>query len=255
MKKKILIIIVLLIVGVLIYQGLMLNKYKSEETYIKTESIFDNTLNVENNTEGIEVLTFGDMNYGNFFDGYEESAGGFKVKRDSEGEVIAYYSLFKDKQYIKNLSINAFLLVSEEDQTIAPIDTSTEENMQKYLDKNNIKNDIDLLKHIKDNYYFKNHILTCSKTMRNHFILNSFATVTLPSYNNIELISGSLEGYMLNMNRNIGLKGQYVDYSSNVGLREIHLLHNDDQYTIVLYGEELASIDFVNNFLSSISFN
>jgi hypothetical protein len=250
--KKILVVIVVLIVGFFIFQFVMLNRYKSEEVQINTGSIFNQTLTIENDSDSIELVPFEEMNYGNFFDGFEtEAASHFNVKRDAEGEVIAYYSMFKEEQYINVLSINSFLMTTD----LAKVDNSTEKNMKEFLDKNNINDDIALYKYLKGHYFIKNNIFTCYKTMRNNYILNNFIQVSLPTYDSITLLNGSVNGYIINIKRNIGLQGEFVDFNTNVGIREIHLLNNDDQYIITLYGEEIANDEFVNNLLKTISFN
>ena len=252
MKKKIILIVVVLLVLVLAFQLIMFKRYESVEVQINKDAIFNQTLTVENDSDSIELIPFVNMNYGNFFDGFEKQPGGnFTVKRDERGEVIAYYSIFREEQYIKKLSVNSFLVTA----TLVEVDNSTEKNMQDFLDKNNIKNDIDLFKYLKEHYYIKNNIFTCYKTMRNNYILNTFVEVSLPSYDNITLLNGSVNGYIINTKRNIGLEGEYVDFNTNIGIREIHLLNNDDQYIITLYGEEISNDEFVNNLLKTISFN
>ena len=112
--------------------------------------------------------------------------------------------------------------------------------MKDYLNKNNIKNDIDLLKHIKEKYYIKSYIYTPIKTMKSNYIINSFVQIALPEFKNIVLVKGdNTNGYIINTK----------------SVSEIHLLYNDDQYIITLSGNEITNKEFINNLLETISFN
>lgn len=238
--KYIIILIVLLIIGFLTFKITMLNKYKSEYVEINNASIFDKSLNIKHESNE-NIDSFEEMSYGNFFEGYiKPESINYKVKYDDNNEVISCYNISKETQYINVLSMNSYELNPKESTN--NVDYSTEENVKVFLNKNEINNDIDLIKYIKDNYYLKNNIFTCSKNMRNNYIINSFIQVAFPTFKSITLIDGDVNGYI-------------IDIDSTISVKEIHLLYKENQYIIVLGGEELTNEEFVNTLLKSISFN
>ena len=241
MKKKIIIITSVILLILIGYKVYALNKYKSEYVELDTSLIFNETITINEEYDSNDIVAFGEMTYNNFFSDYvEHEESGFKVKYDENNEVSSFYSMFKEEQYINVLNVNSFLLYADDEDVNE--DISTENNMKKFLDKNNIKDDIDFLKYVKENYYIKNNIFTSTSNMRNHYIINSFVSVAFPEYKNIVLIDGNVKGYIINA-------------KSNVNIKEIHLLHNTNQYIITLSGDEIANDEFVNNFLKSVKFN
>lgn len=232
MKKKIIIIFALLIVLFLAYKSYMLIKYRSEKVQLDAGLIFKETITIENvsNSKTIEE----------YFKGYEELEGNsiFRVKYNEEKEVESFYTLSSNKQYISLLNVNSFELDTE-DNTKKEYETG--KDMKDYLSKNKINNDIDLLKHIKDNYYFKNNIFTCTKTIKNNYILNSFVSTALPNVKEIILINGSINGYIFD-----------IKIDSGKAMKEIHILDNDKQYVVFLAGDEITSNEFITELLETV---
>jgi hypothetical protein len=70
-------------------------------------------------------------------------------------------------------------------------------------------------------------------------MINEFATISLPIFESIELLSNNY-GYIINIKD---------------GLKEIHLLHDDNQYIITLGGNDLTSEAFINSLISTIVFD
>ncbi len=238
--KIVIAVLILLFLGLMIYKTTVFFKYKTDNVEINKAGIFNETINISYNGDS-DVVTFDEMSYHDYFSDYVDKEGiAFKVKYDENGKVISYYDISKENQLINMLNVNSFELAIDEEEN--KTDFSTEKDMRNFLNKKNIKDDIDLIKYIKDNYYFKNELLTPTKTMRNNYILNSLAQSALPNFESITLIKGD------------NIKGYIVNISSNP-LKAIHLLYGDNQYVIVLLGEEITTSEFVNNLLESISFN
>ena len=243
MKKKFKILIgilVLVILGFIIYKFIMLNKYKVEEVSIDNKAIFNETLDIHFNGNS-NPASFEEMSYYDYFSDYVDKEDvAFKVKYDDSGKVISYYNLVKVKQYIYNLNVDSFKPASETGEN--KFNFATEKDMQEFLNDNNIKDDIDLLNYIKDNYYLKNSLFTSTKMMKSNYIINSFVDVAFPVFKSFTLINGdNFKGYMINANQPQNLK-------------QIHLLHGDSQYVITLFGDEITSAEFISSLLESISF-
>lgn len=218
MKKKILIVLIfifLLLLTFLGYKVFLLNKYKANERTLDANSIFIETVTISNDkkVDG-DVITFEELSVKNYFNEFEEhkTNSNLKAKYDMDGNVVSAYSISKDKQYINSIDLKS----------------------------DEIKTDIELFKYIKDNYYFKNTIFTSKKIIENNYLINSFVENGMPEFENITLINGKINGYILDMGNS---------------RKEIHLLHNDEQYIISLIGEELINNEFVMDLLETVEFS
>lgn len=231
--------LVFVLLCLMAYKFAMLQKYKTENIAINTTSIFNETVNIGYTED--DVITFDEMSYKDYFADYVDKEGlSFKVKYNENGEISAFYSIIKEKQLINLLNVNSFELATDGEDS--KNDFSTEKDMKKFLNNNNIKDDIDLIKYIKDNYYLENKLLTPTKTMRKNYIINSLAQSVFPNFESITLIkSDNIKGYIVNV------------HSSP--LKSIHLLYGDNQYVIALFGEEVTNSEFINNLLETVSFN
>ena len=238
MKKKLIIklIIFIILMCFIVFKYVVLLNYKTENIPIDNDSIFNETINI-NYKESDNQTSFGNMTYNNYFSDYVTKENtNFKVKYNSDNKVESFYNISKEKQYIYILNNNSLSLFADKEVS----SFETEKYMKDYLNKNNIKNDIDLLKHIKEKYYIKSYIYTPIKTMKSNYIINSFVQIALPEFKNIVLVKGdNTNGYIINTK----------------SVSEIHLLYNDDQYIITLSGNEITNKEFINNLLETISFN
>ncbi len=246
MKKKInFISIGLLIIIVLsffiTYKFVMLKTYKVEKTNIDNTSIFNETINIKYNKPNNATL-FEEMSYYNYFEDYiNKEDADFNVKYNENGKIDSFYSITKQKQYINVLNIDSFSLVTEKEKDNT--NYSTDKYMKKYMNDNKIYNDIDLLKHIKNNYYLNTSIFNSLKAMKINYIINNFVLVALPQFESITLINGEkVTGYITNI-------------KSTTDIKEIHLLNHDNQYIITLSGNEITTTQFIQELLESISFN
>lgn len=240
-RKKLIGICILAIFLLLMCKLYILHKYKSEDIKIDTSLIFNETLTIpdklENNSS--DSINYQKLTISNYFQEYVESTSNpnLKVKYNDNNEVISFYSMSSSKQYIKLLNMKAFELTENNDSNI---ELDTDKNMKLLLEKNKINNDVDYLNYIKDNYYFKNNIITNIINIKNNYILNTFVQVTLPEFKNIILLNGHVNGYIIVMNNNI---------------KEIHLLHDDEQYIITLSGDEIVNNEFIIKLLSTVKYN
>lgn len=198
------------------YKVFLLNKYKANERTLDTNTIFIETVTISNDKEVDDVITYEELSIKNWFNEFEEhkTNSNLKAKYDAEGNVVSAYSISKENQYV---------------------------NLLDSLKNDNIKNDIDLLKYVKDNYFIKNTIFTSKKTMETNYSINYFVDNALPEFESISLINGNITGYIINM--------------KNVNTREIHLLYNNEQYILSLFGEDITNTEFITNLLETVKFN
>ena len=95
--------------------------------------------------------------------------------------------------------------------------------VKKLFERNNIKNDIDLLRYFEDHYDDKVSFFMSYKKQKETFVMRTFADIMLPSLASINLIDGEYEGYVLNM-------------SSNV-IKELAILKNNKRYFFTFIGD------------------
>lgn len=241
--KVLIYLFMFLFLGFIVYKFFMLQKYSTENININNELIFNETMNIKYN-QNKDFVSFDEMSYFNYFSDYISREGAsFKVKYDENGKVNSFYNIAKEKQYIHVLNINSFMLMSTEENKNGTIDYSTDKSMKEFLNKNEIKDDIDLIKYIKNNYYLNSNLFTPLNKLRNNYIINSLMQVAFAEFESITLINGDeIRGYMINI-------------KTTANVKEIHLLHNDNQYIITLGGNEIINIQFINSLLESIKFN
>ena len=244
-KKLIIILFVAFIVVLLLFFGykfLMLNRFKTDNIELNTASIFNEALDVEGNLEEeYEKIEFDGMSIKKYFYGYEDNENNpdIKVKYNEKKEVMAFYILSSLEQYTKLLSSESLVLYSDNENAVTDV-SKTDKLIKRFLDKNEIENDIDLLNYVKDNYYLKNNIFTLSSKMKTNYTINTFIQVAFPEFESVTLLTGKNNGYIVNTNN---------------GIREIHILRGDKQYIITLSGKEITNAEFIKNLLVTVEFN
>ena len=229
------IVIILLILSFIFYKIIMLYKFQYIEIEFDTNRIFNETITIDRNSEyNGKRIYLGRISFADYFDNYADVRNEYntKVKYDNNNKPVAFYSVREEKQFVNILSNeslgNGF---NSSNGELVP----TSHNTLKYLYDHGVRNDIDLLKYIKENYYFQNNIFTFTKTMKTNYLLNNFVDNGLLSFNNIVLINGYIDGYIINKN-----------------IKEIHILKDGKQYIISLYGDEITTNEFITKLLYSI---
>ena len=237
-RAKIIGLIVIILIGIcFIYKLSMLNKYKTSEISIDFSKIFNEKLNIEPTHDyDFKTLEYGNLSFKNVFDGYSinESNPSLNVKYANE-EVESYYGVSIEKQYIKKLTLDSLKLYSDN----ANDSKSEDIDFKSFLDSENIKDDIDFINYIKNND-LKNNVFTNINKMKINHLINNFIQVSFLEFDNIVLLDGSIKGYIFNTNN---------------GIKEIHILNDDLQYVITLFGEEITSNNFIKELLSTVKFS
>ena len=195
MKRNIILTIVILLVLFLCFKTFILIRNHAERRDLDTKMIFNETLTVNIKDYDGEYISADEMSIANYFDEYVDVNEYFKAKYEDD-TVVAFYSLSSAEQYINMLDMKNFELATD-DKTISYVPTSN--SVKKYLNKHNIKDDIDLLNYIKNNYYFKSNLFTSIKNIKMNYLLNTFVDSTLPNIVGITLIAGDVEGYIYNV--------------------------------------------------------
>lgn len=224
-----LLVIILLII--IIYKIILLSHYKSLKDY-NPNNIFSKELSIKsktnNNEDNFYEMFF--QNLSNTFEKkvYDENHISFK----NENEVIA---ITKQEQLYKNLYTNLTTL----DTKNSKINFIDKKSNKLFLEKNNIKNDIDLFNYIKNKNNKKPSIFTMITTIKREIAIKSVTEILLN--NEIILINNDLNGYIINQN-----------YKT----KEVHILNNgtDTDYIIYFTGENVTNEQYIMDFLSTINF-
>lgn len=235
--KKIIIgvvILTILIVSFAVYKSFLVNKYYyTEKIDIDKSIIFEKAININYKGTKDNTIKNEDIMFNNEFEGFiEKVESKLFVKYDENNKVKSGCLLTIKKQYANSLNYKSFSMYNDDPQII-------DEDLKKYFEKKKIENDIDLINYLKNNYYLDNNIFTSKKQLKINCLLNNFFTKLVISKYGVTLISGDLNGYIVNQGENI---------------KEIHLLNKDNQYIIMLQGDEITTDDFIIKLLESVKF-
>lgn len=96
-------------------------------------------------------------------------------------------------------------------------------NKNKFLKKNSINNDSDLIKFLVDNKNVRNDITTLFINIKDNYYISELSKMILGNENIFSYIDGDINGY---------IKNTYT-----LGYKEIHILHGENDYVFLLSSE------------------
>ena len=254
MKKKNIIFIGISIVVLIIlffgYKGFMYYRYSFERP-TDFEDIAKGLKNQKtmtikkNNLSDDEYVTIGNYKIKNILDGYKED-------ENSSIHVKVYKKEIEDKQYVFQftLDLNNYQIV---DAFLNDVTVYGEENWgflkgsimdadrKSFLEKNNIKNDIDFYKFVADNYFIESNIFTDTKTLKQNYAFNLITTIAVPKIDEWTILDGDITGYIMNIGTN-----------DDVTLWQISIIDNDKVYHITTTDSRFRDETFLADFVSSI---
>ena len=217
MKKKLWIIIVAVLLLVLVggyfgYNIYYVNYYdlshlENYEKYKENFHIKDETFTITTTTlTEEEYFTYKNMKMRNIFDGYESKFDSDEFEHPHEEDSIWY--VLNDKETGKSIGAigmgrdntqlellkSGFVVMSEESR-VGEI-----KNINKFLEKNNITNDIELLKFLEKTLNKKHSIFDSVDDMKTLYALHLQNYIGNMNNEGITLIDGDYEGYIINHN-------------------------------------------------------
>lgn len=228
-KKKIILIVLLLVLAIVYFGSKMILIHRIPKT---TDSIkeafnaFENpeTITIFETPEPIEdYLTYEDMKIRNDFEPFEY-----------EGQDSPMYT-------IKNTNIRVSFSKEAKDSFVTYVKENAQVpnlpfDIEKDLEKNNIKTDYELYKYVVENLNKKVHIFNSFHTIKKvHTLYNAAASIT--NVQKVVLISGDYEGYILETN----------------GDRTAHIDHNNENYVLHIWSNSID--EELYEFISTIQFN
>lgn len=110
-----------------------------------------------------------------------------------------------------------------------------------FLEKNNIKNDIDFYKFVGNNYFIESNLFTDTKTLKQNYAFNLFTSITIPKIEKWAVIEGDLTGYIM-----------YVGTNNAISVYQITIIENGKRYGILTNDSRFSNEEFLMDFISSI---
>lgn len=123
--------------------------------------------------------------------------------------------------------------------TNTPQKFTTQNYRQEFLKKNNINDDVDLIKFIKENGILKSNLFSSTKTMKQNYSYNMFLSIVLPTAEEVTIITGDLNGYILKIGN----------------FKQVNILKDDLQYNLQFFNLEYFNDDLIKTILESVTFN
>ncbi len=208
--KTIIIIAICILILLVINKHFIYAKYNVKQD-INIEKVGDTVINHKDTKE---YLTYNDIKIRNDFKNYvyEEDENTY-VLYNKEDDIVNMFSIFE-----VDTLINAFI---EYDNAVLSTKTLT-----KYLNDNNINNDMDLMEHIS-NYKKDINFFSSNKDIRINYYLNNFTKDILPFVTEYKTISGDYEGCIL----------YNLNYEEDVAI-DIMLFYKNRRFVLSFIGEE-----------------
>ncbi len=255
MKKKLIILgvfIFVLVSGYIGHKTNLLDNYRVgySETGKKLIEQFKYSGNIieitsDNNLNDDNMLTFKSVMYEKLENGFELN----EERSSSDGfETFETYFLY-DEDSEKHMAV---FRVGKSEHTlysmlVADDVLSFDEKLQNMdrkalLEQNNVKDDVDILKLVLNNYENNTNFFSSREDLEMDYFIKNIGNTLLPPAK-IDFIDGDLRGYIYTINDN--------------AVREVHLIHNEEDYFFSFINgedEEYFDLDNIKNFLNKIKF-
>ena len=238
MKKNILIsslVIILLLLACIKFAYLFRYKINNNEinSYISSQKVSINT----NRESNFEYVIYEDIKFKNIIQDFDEVVNS---NLDQNIKMYTYYDE-KDRQtYTFSVSVNKTIISSlKENKFSIGINDATYNsiNKQKFLKKNSIDSDWDLIKFLVENKNIKNDIFTLWMNIKENYYISELSEMILGNENIFSYIGGDINGYIKNL--------------YTVGYKEAHILYGEYDYTF-LFSSDYFNDDKIQELLESI---
>lgn len=240
------------------YKSVLLFKYKAPISNNYNELMSMLTLDEEikiykKPLENDKYFIDGDIKFRNDFSDYEKTfdsiAGSTRTvnytKKDNVGNVVSSFTYGIYYQLIDAFSedkVTFFCETDKDNKNFFSTESMFNSADRKYfLLKNDINDDVDLLKFVKKNYYLKSNIFSSKREIQENYAFNLFVDVVLPANkdSSTDIISGDYNGYMYKTNTDKGL------------VINANIIRNDKLYSFMFSGSNIT-YEYVIDFLSTL---
>ncbi|MDE6284793.1 MAG: hypothetical protein K2M17_03530, partial [Bacilli bacterium] len=163
--------------------------------------------------------------------------GKISIRNDFDNFKKIYQSE-DNTNYVFQLSNNQAITLSinYDDTLLEVAQNLNNKHLTKWLKKNNITNDIELLKHLKDAKQ-KTNILSNLQQIKTKNALQTYTTTIASSLDNLTIIEGDITGYIYNSHNK----------------RVVYLLKNNKRYALCFTGIDYFTDDYITELLTTIT--
>lgn len=149
---------------------------------------------------------------------------------------INFSSSAETVSLVDNFTADAAIM-SNSDQSGSAETKYNSVDRKAFLEKNNIKSDIDLYQFIVDNYPLKTSFFDSEEKLKEAYAFNSFVDVVIPTYTGTTIIKGDYNGIIF-------------DYKAKVV--EVHIYKNGKRYGFLTNDERFFDEEFLKEMISTI---
>lgn len=134
----------------------------------------------------------------------------------------------------------------------------TKAEIYSYFGKNNINNDVDLVKYCRSNYYFKNSVFSSISSIKENRTLNKFCyrKDNFAVRFNITYLTGDYDGFILDIppyNINPDLYGlEDKNEFTNMPRRDLYISNNNRYYIFTFIGSDVTTDKYIQEFISGL---
>lgn len=191
---------------------------------------FTKTFNIKH-TPSNDYLTFHSMKIKNDFNG-------FTKQEDNLKNYDKYYNEEKNSGLIIGMDETKITLLQNNETFYSEQSDFriNNKNITKYLNKNNIKNDMDLIRHVQNANIDSYSIFTSIKGMKERFLLSYIVKMTIPEATEMYKIIGDHGGYAFVLN----------------DILEVAIVENDKRYVYSFIGRDYFTDEYINQLLNTI---
>ena len=251
-NKKIIIIIIsvlaVLFVLFLGYKGVMYYRYTMEKPDNVKEIVngFKNsktiTINRKELTED-EYVTNRHVKMKNILDGYslEENYGAvtsYKKEENGKKSIISFGTDENDLEIIDYFISDDVTIFANLENFKGDFEDADRKG---FLEKNNIKNDIDFYKFVANNYFIESNLFTTTKSLKQNYSFNLFTSIVVPEIEGWIIFEGDITGYSF-----------HVGTRDDVSIYEIGIIKDGKRYGFSTSDPRFSDESFLIDVVSTI---
>ena len=206
-------------------------------------------LTVTKKVVGNNYLTAGNIKIRNDFKEYqliEEDANNTNIPiqyaKYENGEAVSKIQFHVDElsaSRMVDIFVQDVELLASDDNSSNSDSKYNSANRKKFLEINNITNDIEFYDFMVKNYPLKSNIFTDIETMKMNYAFNTFFDVAVPLVKELKIIKGDYEGFV---------------YYIGDSVVEIEIVHNDKEYGFLTNDPRFLNEDYLVDIIGTIDF-
>ena len=253
-NKRIVKIVIIAVISLIViffgYKGIMFYRYTIEKP-ADVEDIVkglknQSTMNIKKKKiDESDYITIDKFKIKNVLDGYTEDENTSKLvrvfrKKIDNSEYIYQFTIDFNDIRIVDAFTKGVTIFGDSNIGFLKGDVNTADGKD-FLEKNNIKNDIDFYKFVADNYFIESNFFTDTKALKQNYAFNVITSISVPKIDRWTILEGDITGCIM-------LLGTKEDKT----VWQISVLKNDKWHHITTTDSRFKDEEFTKEFVSSI---